>query len=306
MKRMRIPLFCAIGITILCIILGSFFDLKLSQAIASPDNGFGLGVSAVGVTIGFCGMTFIGGAFLAFANDHGYATWQRVLFLVIAIGAFGASLYYAGREYFGVNGFYEAAPKAIGYFVAIVPLMAAEFFGYYVFKDCENKNMWIVLLIAIAAIGLALIGFVNVLKSIMHRPRFRAIMNNDIPFYNWWSRNSKYTYYMDEFFLDKEEFKSFPSGHTTEASILLAPIVFLPLANKKWEKYQLPAFICAFCFVLLVGFARILAAAHFLSDVSMGATISLALLIIANEVVIRIKFLHPNDINELAEASDKE
>ena len=68
-------------------------------------------------------------------------------------------------EYFGVNGFYEAAPKAIGYFVAIVPLMAAEFFGYYVFKDCENKNMWIVLLIAIAAIGLALIGFVNVLKS---------------------------------------------------------------------------------------------------------------------------------------------
>ena len=38
--------------------------------------------------------------------------------------------------------------------------------------------------------------------------------------------------------------------------------------------------------------ARILAAAHFLSDVSWGATIILALLNIANEVLIHIKPLH--------------
>ena len=149
MKQMRIPLICALCVAILGVILGSFFDLNLSKAIASANNGFGLGVSAIGVTVGFCGVTFIGGAFLVFANEHDYKTWQRILFIVIAVGAFGASLYYSGREYFGVNGFYEAAPKAIGYFLALVPLAIAEGFGYYVFRDNENKNMWIVLLIAL-------------------------------------------------------------------------------------------------------------------------------------------------------------
>ena len=51
----------------------------------------------------------------------------------------------------------------------------------------------------------------------------------------------------------------------------------------------MPAFYCACGLVVLVAFARILAAAHFLSDVSWGATIMISLLIIANEVVMGIK-----------------
>ena len=51
----------------------------------------------------------------------------------------------------------------------------------------------------------------------------------------------------------------------------------------------MPAFFAACGLVLLVAFARILAAAHFLSDVSWGATIMLTLLLIANEIVMKIK-----------------
>ena len=72
----------------------------------------------------------------------------------------------------------------------------------------------------------------------------------------------------------------------------MVTIVFLPLADKKFEKIQLPLFLGACGLILLVAFARILAAAHYLSDVSMGATIMLILLFIANEVVMRIKALH--------------
>ena len=64
------------------------------------------------------------------------------------------------------------------------------------------------------------------------------------------------------------------------------------MASKKFEKYQMPAFYCAGGLVLLVALGRILAAAHYLSDVSWGATIVLALLFIANEVIMRIKALH--------------
>lgn len=44
--------------------------------------------------------------------------------------------------------------------------------------------------------------------------------------------------------------------------------------------------------ILIVAFARILVAAYFLSDVSTGATVMVLLLVIANEIVIRIKLLH--------------
>ena len=47
--------------------------------------------------------------------------------------------------------------------------------------------------------------------------------------------------------------------------------------------------------VLFVALARILAAAHFLSDVSFGATITITLVLIANEVVMRIKPLQLNE-----------
>ena len=59
----------------------------------------------------------------------------------------------------------------------------------------------------------------------------------------------------------------------------------------KFKKYQLPAFICAGALVLLVAIARVLAAAHYLSDVSWGAFIMLTLTLIANEVVMRVKAL---------------
>ena len=65
----------------------------------------------------------------------------------------------------------------------------------------------------------------------------------------------------------------------------------------------MPLFLGGSAIVLLVAFARILAAAHFLSDVSTGAVITILLTLIANEVVMRIKALH---IEEEPQAEVKE
>ena len=112
---------------------------------------------------------------------------------------------------------------------------------------------------------------------------------NIIKFHRWWEPFKEYNDVKDLYAHD--DFKSFPSGHTAEVSILFIPATFLPLAHDKFKKIQMPTFYCACGLVLLVALARILAAAHFLSDVSWGATIILTLLIIANEVVMRIKSL---------------
>lgn len=293
MKKMRIPLIAAFCITVIGIIFGSFFDLSLSQAIASPDNGFGLLISTIGPTIGFGGLSLVSGGFFALGLHKENRKPFKILFFALSVAAFGAGIYFAGKEYFGVNGFYNAAPKAVGFLIAAVVLAGFEFLGYYLFKDTDNKYAWIVLLIASIVIFLILVGAITVLKQIFHRPRFRDVIAYEgIEFHSWWQPCTNYKDLMSQYGLESEEFKSYPSGHTGEASVLLTAITLLPVASKKMRKAQLPLFIVSFAFVCLVGFARILAAAHFLSDVSTGAAIAMVLCFIANEIIIRMKRLH--------------
>ena len=297
MKNMRIPLFIALGVAIIGIIFGSFFDLAISTAIASPTNGFALTVSAILPTIGFAGVAVMGGGFIALALKGKYHIALKILFYVLAACCLGVAIYYPAGEYFGINGFYEKAPQWVGYLIVILPEAGAMVGGYFLFKDCENKNMWIVFCIIIVLLLIALLGVIPMIKDNMHRPRYRLISTTSITtFHNWWEPLENYDVLKDKSAHDN--FKSFPSGHTAEVSILFVVTTFFPLANKKFAKYQLPAFIAAGALVLLVAIARILAAAHFLSDVSWGATIMLTLTFIANEIVMRIKALHPSEIKE--------
>lgn len=298
MKNMRIPLLIVLGVAIVGIILGSFFDLSISQAIASSDSKVGLLISAIGPTIGFAGVAVMGGGFIRFALKGEYKLWQKILFMVLAVACYGVAVYYPAGEYFGINGFYGAAPKWVGYLIVFLPEAAAVVLGYILFKDCENKNMWIIFLILVVLLVFALLVVIPTLKDIIHRPRFRLITATGVEFHNWWEPCKNYKELIEAYSTSSDNFKSYPSGHTGEASILLVTSLFLPLGGKKYEKYGKPLFIISLCLIVIVAFARILAAAHFLSDVSTGAFVMVALLVAANEVVIRIKKLHPDSVNE--------
>ena len=296
MKHMRIPLLIAWGVAILGIILGSFFDLNISNAIANPSNGFGLTISAIGPMIGFAGVAVMGGGFIALIVKGKYHIGLKILFGVLAACCYGVAVYYPAGEWFGVNGFYDAAPEWAGYLIVFLPEAAAVVGGYFLFKDFTNKNIWIVFCIIVGLLLIALLAVIPVIKDNMRRPRYRFLETSDLSlFHNWWEPCKDYKDLMVKYGLDptssaqRDHFKSFPSGHTAETSILLVMATLLPLANKKFQKYQLPVFIASGCLVLLVAFARILAAAHFLSDVSWGATVVISLLFIANEVIALIK-----------------
>ena len=295
MKRMRIPLIIALAVAAIGILFGSIFDFQISSAIASRTNGFGLGVSILAPTLGFCGMSFIGGAFLAFGLQKSRPVWLRVISFIIAVGGYGASVYYSGKEYFGVNGFANAAPSVVGYLIAAVVLALACFLGYWLFRKNESEKGWIFLAIALGVVFLVLVPEITGLKSLFHRPRFRLLADDaSLAFKNWWQPTFDYKDYIAAHpGITSEEFKSFPSGHTAEISILLPVIVFLPLAEPKAEKYQLPCFLGAIALCLLTMLSRILAAAHFLSDVSFGFFLMVLTTFIANEVTMRIKALQP-------------
>lgn len=294
MKRMRIPLLIAFALAIVGIVVGSFVDLSLSQAIASKGNMFGVSVSSIGPTIGFSGLCMVGGGLIAIALQKKYPVWANILLWIGAVGCYGVSVYYAGKEYFSSHGFSGAAPVWVGYLIALLPLGAAVFLGYKMFKNTDHPYAWIILAIIAGVAFLALVPGVTILKEIMHRPRFRAVVDYPgIEFHAWWEPCKDYKSLMAAYNLTSEEFKSYPSGHTTEASILLIVMTFMPLLNKKLEKCQLYCFIGSLAFVWLIAFARILAAAHFLSDVSTGMALTLLFTMIANEIIIRVKKLQP-------------
>ena len=288
MKNMRIPLLIALGVALVGLLFGSFFDFAISSAIANANNGFALTISAIGPTIGFAAVAAMGGGFIAFIVKGKYHIALKIFFGVLAAACLGVAIYYPAGEYFGINGFYKAAPEWAGCLIVIIPECASMVGGYFLFKDWKNDKMWIVFCIIIVLLLVALLAVIPTIKDNMHRPRYRLLATTDaIKFHNWYEPFKEYNDVKD--FYAHDNFKSFPSGHTAEASIPFVIVTFLPLAGEKYKKYQMPAFYATCGLALLVALARILAAAHFLSDVSMGATIMLTLLVIANEIVMRVK-----------------
>lgn len=231
-------------------------------------------------------IAFIGGGLLVFGlRKQECKTWMRVCFIISTLVCLGSSIFFAGREFFGPNGFYWVAHRAWGYLIAFPAMVGFTYLGYLLCKDTQNKNLWIVLLIVLAAFVIALTAGVSLIKVIYHRPRFRAVVNDGLDYYPWYIRCSDYHKLMKEYLVDSEEFKSFPSGHAASAMGFALVPLFLPVVDKKYEKVQLPVFLCGLAFALLVMFSRMLVGAHYLSDVSMGALLTTLLIYIAFEVI---------------------
>ena len=295
MKKMRLPLILVCALAVLGIILGCFFDLSISQAIASSTNGFGLTVSVISPTIAFtCVCIFVGGL-IALGVQKERKLWLRIIFFIVAIAVFAGSVYLAGAEYFGRNGFYQAAPSFLGQLIAAIPLAGGAVLGFFLFKDNKNPYAWVIIAIFLIVVALLLVGPALSMKNIMHRPRYRAIAATGVEFHAWWQPCKNYKELMETYNLAKEEFSSSPSGHTAMASFTLVTATFLPFVCPKLRKAQIPLFIGATAFCLLLAFSRILAAAHFLTDVSSGLLISALLTLIANEIVIHVKPFHQDE-----------
>lgn len=160
--------------------------------------------------------------------------------------------------------------------------------GYLLAKKVENKNLWKIAVILLLGTTIAII-IINIIKPIAHRPRFRWIITQDeVTFKNWWEGVANYKEYISAG-VDKDQFKSFPSGHTSTATFTLL-IPYFPVLFEKYhlKKYRIPLFILSMSYVCLLAFTRMRCGAHFLSDVSMGGLISLVLLFIGNEIVFAI------------------
>jgi len=105
---------------------------------------------------------------------------------------------------------------------------------------------------------------VNVLKIVWARPRMRSITSID-QFKHWYEIGGP---------LNSEEFKSFPSGHTANAFVMLAFTMFLSKDRPSLVKgFTFFAVLWGVCTAI----SRVILGAHFLSDVFVGGYITILL-----------------------------
>ena len=127
----------------------------------------------------------------------------------------------------------------------------------------------------------------NLIKVLMRRPRYRVIAEiGDLSLYkNFWEPFPQYNEYIELGYIS-EEFKSFPSGHTS-TSTCLCIICFIPYIFNQDKKKCYWLFLIGIAWGCIVAFSRMLCGAHFATDVGFGMLLGTIFCFIANEIALR-------------------
>ncbi len=280
-KFREIIITAIIGITLL--ILGNVFDFSLTSKVYDPINTNLFGVILAGFSeLPVCfALAFSGSVLIMYNPKEGNKIWE-VVSILIGIVALGFSLYYTydtWLEYltFAMNEGKDTLFKVTGVIFSLLFNAAVICFVVFFTKKFDKRNMIFLaffFLIFVAAVSLTTTGA----KFLWSRPRPRFIFSQDgvepsSLFKNAWEMNPFYA-------LKESECKSFPSGHSAYATIGMFVFPLLTLISDKTKnerKLQILLYYVGFVYALITMLSRVLAGAHFLSDVAAGFLFTLLL-----------------------------
>jgi len=280
-------------------IFGSFFDLKISQTIYDQSSLFGMFFASFGEMPAWFALA-IGGTIIFKISYKENIIWKKIVGCIFALLAIGVSTYMIFKcQNSRWNGLNQYLSWCFELIIAIILEVLFVLFGWF-FVNIDDKS----LLLKIAICCIAIVAFealvINILKLLWSRPRFRLIVDGgtlegsyysvEQLFRSWFQPGSGIA---KDIFIDvpADQFKSFPSGHTSDSTVGLI-FFFFPLLNKKTEKNKyLPYIIVSISiiWIICVASSRINYGAHYLSDVTFGGLVCTSILFILIFVVFRDK-----------------
>ena len=254
-----------------CLLVGSFFDYQISSALFNSSSLFGRFIEAAGelpfeLTASIAGVMLV----RAVRPDSRGSKWLAVLGILVNVGL-------AGYESIGslrVGGKLIAVQLVLTFVLVIV----ANLIVYRLTRTTEPDELtrWA---LRVLAVWIAQAIILNALvKPLWSRPRMRVIeVTPGLNFQPWWviGNPDKWAYIAAG--VIKDGFKSFASGHTAHAAIGLMLAGLPTVAFKEKLSRRRVVFWTAAVVAALVAFGRIVIGAHFLSDVSCGFALVLAL-----------------------------
>ena len=282
-KTSKIIMLSIIGLFLALFITGTFVDFEINKAIFSPKHPVTLSISVISNTLGYGMFAYLGGGAIYFGKAYNLKKQFKILLYIASVILYGCGVFFAGREVFGENGFGGVAPGFVGYFV-VAPFDALFLYlGYKVVCKTDNPHLWVTYLVLVIAMAIVFLLLITAAKSLMHRPRYRGIYEYGHDLYlPWYTRCSNYKELMEIYDLSKEEFKSFPSGHSASAMLIPMYSLFLTNTKKSYKKASMIIFPISFAFGLTVMFSRMHLGAHYLSDVSFGALMTVTMFFVSS------------------------
>ena len=295
MKK-RYHLLIIIGILLVGFVLGSFFDLQIDKALWSENNPFGLIMASFGVYPCYAGLAFVGGGLMSTTlKRKELPLWCKLLCYFLSGLALIMAVYLCGGEWPSVNGYNVPQLEWLSFLIAGVVFAGVYCAGYLVCRKGDVKQLWAMLLVMVVIFTMSLLPAGFVIKLIIHRPRYRYLVRTGVlPFYNWWENCANYKDYIgghiDGFPITKEDFKSFPSGHSGTGMIMAMFLSYAPIFFKKLKGKETIMFYIGVLWGLTMMFSRMLVGAHYLTDTCMGSLIVMVVFYIANEFAYKKGF----------------
>ena len=254
-----------------CLLVGSFFDYQISSALFSLSSLFGRFIEAAGelpfeLTASIAGVMLVRSA----RPDSKASKWLAALGILINVGLVS----------YEIIGSLRVGGKLIAFQLVLTFawVIAANLIAYRLTRDTDPDDLtrWALMVLAVWAAQAIILNVV--VKPLWSRPRMRVIeVTPGLNFQPWWviGNPDKWSYIAAG--VIKDGFKSFASGHTAHAAIGLM-LAGLPAAafTEKPSRRRV-VFWVAVAVAALVAFGRIVIGAHFLTDVSCGFALVLAL-----------------------------
>lgn len=249
-------------------IIGSFYDYQISTVLLNEKSKFGILLASYGQVPAMLCFS-IGGTLLmkitSLQNKVKYAISYTFGVLLNAFAIMGITM--------DPMLYMDGMPMALSLIIAASLVLIVDVIFLKLTRDTNRDQLkkFIILILGVMLIEIILI---NIIKVPWARPRMRMIATNgEASFQPWWIIGSNIKENLMALGVAAEEFKSFPSGHTGNAAcaILLGT---LPLISSKLKGKEDMLFFIGVAFTFIVAFSRVIMGAHFLTDVTVGMSLT--------------------------------
>lgn len=255
------------GIVLLLIsfmVIGSFYDFQLSSALYNPKSFFGILFASYGQLPAMLCFS-VAGILLIKIRDPKKKGWQLfsciiggLLTILAILGIMMDPMLYIPHMSMIIS---------LIIAVCIVILVDVIVWRLCVGTDRRNIKKFIIIILGVMLLEMIII---NIIKVPWARPRMRLIVEQpEVAFQSWWMIGNDMKAHFMALGIAGEEFKSFPSGHTGNATCAIM-LGLLPLLSVRLKGKETMLFFIGVLFTCVVAFSRIIMGAHFLSDVTIG------------------------------------
>lgn len=249
-------------------LIGSFFDYQISQFLFNAKSSFGIFFAGYGQTpVAVC-MSVAGMLLIVITQKR-----NKLIMCLSYLGGIVLTLFSIFMMTIDPLLYIKGMSLFVSLGIAITIVIFTNVIIYKLTQGTKRADLkkFIILLLLTAFLAIFVI---NIMKVFWGRPRMRMLaVTPEAVFQPWWIIGSNAKEHLMALGVAAEEFKSFPSGHSANAACAIL-IGALPLVCQSLKGKEDILFYIGLGLTLLIAFSRIIMGAHFVSDITVGITVT--------------------------------